>query len=221
MTTVFLIRHGLTAQTGKTLYGQLPGIPLDRRGRAQADEVAARLARVGITAIYTSPLERCVQTVEPLAAATGLPLRPSAELIEMDAGTWTGRRLSQLRRLKDWKVVQRSPSHFAFPGGEGFVAAQARVWGELERIARRHRGGRVVVATHGDLVRIALATATGIGIDGFQRFVADTGSVSVLEMDGRSHARVLLMNDTGGLERFAREPVRPWEDGHAGGKLRG
>jgi probable phosphoglycerate mutase len=221
VTTLFLIRHGLTAQTGKILYGQLPGVPLDRRGRAQAQQLAERLSPVRLTAIYTSPLERCVQTVEPLALAAGLPLRPRAELIEMDAGAWTGRRLAQLRRLKDWKVVKCSPSGFAFPGGEGFTEAEVRVWGELQRIARRHRGGRVAVATHGDLVRIALSKATGVGLDGFQRFVADAASVSVIEMDGRGQPRVLLMNDTGGLERFAKDPVPPWEDGRSGGKLRG
>ncbi len=61
MTTLFLIRHGLTAQTGTTLYGQTRGIPLDHRGRAQAEQIAARFAAVKLTAIYSSPLERCVR----------------------------------------------------------------------------------------------------------------------------------------------------------------
>ena len=74
MTTLFLVRHGLTAHTGRTLYGQTPGIDLDERGLAQTEQLARRLAPVRPTAIYSSPLERCVQTVEPLAAACRLPV---------------------------------------------------------------------------------------------------------------------------------------------------
>ena len=107
-----------------------------------------------LTALYSSPLERCVQTVEPLAAAQRLSVLPTPELIEMDAGSWTGRTLPQLRRTKLWKTVQESPSTFRFPDGEAFVDAQRRAVAEVERIARRHRRGRVAVATHGDIVRI-------------------------------------------------------------------
>ena len=68
MTTLFLIRHGLTAVTGKTLYGRTPGVSLDDRGRAQADALADLLAPVRLTAVYSSPLDRCVETMAPLAA---------------------------------------------------------------------------------------------------------------------------------------------------------
>ncbi len=74
MTTIFLIRHGLTAQTGTTLYGQTRGIPLDHRGRAQADQLADRFAAIKLTAIYSSPLERCAETVEPLGRVQRLPV---------------------------------------------------------------------------------------------------------------------------------------------------
>jgi probable phosphomutase (TIGR03848 family) len=211
MTTLFLIRHGLTAQTGKTLYGQTKGIPLDHRGRAQADQLAERFARVKLTAIYSSPLERCVETVEPLAAAQRLTVRASPALIEMNAGTWTGRPLSRLRRMKKWQEVQRSPSTFRFPEGESFAEALGRVRTEVEAIARRHRRGRVAVATHGDIVRILLSDLEGAPLDRFQRSVVDTASVSVVQLAG-DDVRVLLVNDTGGLERFAaKAPTPPWE----------
>jgi probable phosphomutase (TIGR03848 family) len=210
MTTVFLVRHALTAQTGRILYGQTKGISLDDRGRAQAERLVERFAPVKLTAIYSSPLERCVETVEPLATAQRMTVVESRPLIEMDAGGWTGRSLPQLRRTKLWKTVQTEPSAFRFPGGEGFVQAQARAVAEVERIARRHRRGRVVVATHGDIVRIVLAHYEGIALDAFQRLVVDTASVSVVQVDAR-RAHVLLVNDTGGLDRFGRAPIPPWE----------
>jgi len=207
VTTLFLLRHGLTAQTGKVLYGQTPGIPLDERGKRQAEQLAERFTSVRLTAIYSSPLERCAETVGPLAERQRLRVVEREELIEMDAGSWTGSTLGRLRRTKAWREVQSSPSTFRFPGGgESFAEAQARVVGELVRIARRHRRGRVAVATHGDVVRLALAHALGVPLDGFQRVVVDTASVSVLAADG-AKLRLLLANDTGGLERFAAPPT--------------
>jgi len=202
MTTIFLIRHGLTAATGTRLYGRAEGFHLDERGRAQADQLAARFASVRLTAIYSSPLERCLETVEPLAAAQRLSLVRRPELIEMDAGAWTGRTLASLRRTRLWRDVVRSPSTFRFPGGESFAEARARVLGEVERIARRHRRGRIAVATHGDIVRMLLADMTGTPLDSFQRIVIDPASVSVVHIGGDG-PHVFLVNDTGGgLERF-------------------
>jgi probable phosphomutase (TIGR03848 family) len=222
MTTVFLVRHGLTAQTGRVLYGRTPGIDLDDRGRTQANELVQRFDGVRVTAIYSSPLERCVQTVEPLATARRLSVRTDDALLEMDAGGWTGKTLRQVRRARAWDNVQRSPSTFTFPGGgEAFGDAQTRAVGSIERIARRHRRGAVLVATHGDIVRIAIAHFAGAPLDAFQRIVIDTAGVSVLELGGpRPH--VLLVNDTGGLARFRVAHTPPWDGhGHDRRKVRG
>lgn len=205
MTTLFLIRHGLTALTGTRLYGQTEGVELDDRGRAQAEALVARFGSVRLAAIYSSPLDRCVQTVEPLAHAKRTEVRPSQALIEMDAGRWTNRTLASLRKHRDWKTVQRAPSQFRFPGGESFTEAHERIVGEVQRIAARHPRGNVAVATHGDLVRILVAHYGGAHLDHFQRTSIDTGSVSVVHLDGGT-PRVLLVNDTGGLERFAPSP---------------
>ena len=116
MTTLFLIRHGLTAVTGSRLYGRASGIELDERGRRQAAALVERFEGVRLTAVYSSPLERCVGTMEPLATARRLELRISEALIEMDAGDWTGRTLPSLRRTKLWKTVQRNPFSLPIPG---------------------------------------------------------------------------------------------------------
>jgi probable phosphomutase (TIGR03848 family) len=205
MTTLFLIRHGLTALTGTRLYGRTAGIALDERGRAQAEALAERFRSVRLTAIYSSPLERCVQTVEPLAAAKRLEVRPSEGLIEMDAGRWTNRTLASLRRSRDWATVQRAPAQFRFPEGESFTEAHERIVAAAQGIATRHRRGNVAIATHGDLVRILVAHYGGAHLDHFQRTSIDTASVSVIHVDG-GIPRVLLVNDTGGLDRFAPRP---------------
>src|SRR5215469_12118484 len=82
MTLVLIVRHGLTSSTGKALTGWLPGISLDDRGQAQAAALAARLARVLLAAIVSSPLERCVQTASIIAAGNGTPEEHGDELSE-------------------------------------------------------------------------------------------------------------------------------------------
>ena len=203
MTTLFLIRHALTAVTGKTLYGRTPGVSLDDRGREQAERLAERFAGIRLSAIYSSPLDRCVETVQPLAATQGLTLEIREGLIEMDAGTWTNRPLAQLRRTRRWRQVQEEPSRFSFPDGEGFADAQARALTEVHAIAARHPRGRLAVGSHGDIIRMLVAHFAGAHLDLFQRTMSDPASVSVVHL-GDGAPRILLVNDTGGgLERFA------------------
>jgi probable phosphomutase (TIGR03848 family) len=214
MTTLFLIRHGLTAVTGSRLYGRTRGIHLDERGRRQAAELVERFDGVRLNALYSSPLERCVETLEPLAETRGLEIRVSGSLIEMDAGDWTGRTLPSLRRNKLWNTEQRNPSRFQFPKGESFVDAEARLLDEMERIVARHPRGRIAVGTHGDLVRVLISHYTGAHLDQFQRVMADPASVSVVHL-GDGVPRILLVNDTGSLHRFAPDP---WERGPSKGR---
>jgi probable phosphoglycerate mutase len=205
VTTLFLIRHGLTAVTGKTLYGRTSGVPLDDRGRAQAEALAERFARVRLTAVYSSPLDRCVGTMAPLAARQHLDVVTREGLIEMDVGAWTGRPLAQVRRTRLWKELIHRPSHFRFPDGESFADAQARALAEIHEIAKRHPRGRVAVGSHGDIIRMLVAHLSGAHLDLFQRTIADPASVSAVSL-GDAGPHVLLVNDTGGLERFAPPP---------------
>ena len=99
MTLVLLVRHGLTAGTGKVLTGRAPGIGLDDRGRDQASALAARLAGVPLDAIVTSPLARCRQTADAIAAArNGHPAAVAEDerLAEVGYGDWTGKPLRHL-----------------------------------------------------------------------------------------------------------------------------
>jgi probable phosphomutase (TIGR03848 family) len=205
MTTLFLIRHGLTAVTGTTLYGRTPGVPLDERGRAQAEALAERFVPVRLTAVYSSPLDRCVETMAPLAARQRLDIVTREGLIEMDVGAWTGRPLAQVRRTRLWKELIHRPSQFRFPDGESFADAQARALAEIQAISARHPRGRVAVGSHGDIIRMLLAHLSGAHLDLFQRTIADPASVSAVSV-GDTGPHVLLVNDSGGLQRFATPP---------------
>lgn len=94
--TLLLVRHGLTAATGKTLAGWTPGIHLDERGRAQAAALAQRLASLRVDAIVSSPLERCVETAQAVADTVGVPVTVDERFGECRYGEWTGRPLTEL-----------------------------------------------------------------------------------------------------------------------------
>jgi probable phosphomutase (TIGR03848 family) len=204
MALLFLIRHGLTDQTGKRLYGWTPGVHLSEHGTEQADDLRRRMASVRLAAVYSSPLERCRETAAPLASAAGLRIQVRRDLGEVDYGDWTGRALAQLSRTKLWRAVQQTPSQVTFPGGESFLHVQERALRALHEIASLHPRGRVALVSHGDVVRLLISHLSGAHLDEFQRIVIDTASVSVVALGlGAGPPRILRMNDTGSLDAFA------------------
>lgn len=199
MTVLLLIRHAHTDAAGKRLTGWSRGVHLNPRGQREAEALADRLDGIPVDAIYSSPLERCRETVAPLARRRGLSIAARRGLLEVDYGDWTGRTISQLRRTKLWRSVQQVPSMVRFPSGESFLEVQARAVAELGRIAGAHPSGTVAVVTHADVVRLLIAHHAGMHMDHLQRLVVDPASVTVVAVS-EGTTRLLKVNDTGGLE---------------------
>ncbi len=207
MPVLLLIRHALTELTGKKMIGWTPGVHLSEKGRAQAEQLAQRLSAVPVTSIYSSPLERCRETAEPLAAFKGLDIHVAPDIGEIRVGEWTGRPLAQLARTKLWRSIQQSPSTARFPGGETLLEVQERAVGEVTRLMQEHPRGVVALVSHGDPIRLLLAHFAGVHVDLFQRIVVDPASVSVVAA-GDGMPRIVKVNDTGGLDGLARRRPR-------------
>ncbi len=207
MTTILLIRHGENNMVGKRLAGRLPDIHLNERGRKQAQQVAEALCKAPIKAIYSSPLERAMETAEPLAKALGLPVNPAPGMIELAYGDWQGKTLKQLGRYKLWKVVQEKPSDMRFPNGESFSEVQARAVAEIEGIAATHdEKDLVAVFTHGDIIRLAVAYFLGMPMDVFQRLAANPASISVISIDKKGRPFVAHVNQVLAFEFKEEKP---------------
>jgi probable phosphomutase (TIGR03848 family) len=202
MTLVLVVRHGLTASTGKALTGWLPGIPLDDRGRDQAAALGARLAGVRLDAIVTSPLERCQQTAALIAAArtdSAAALHVDERLGECHYGEWTGQPLKRLAADPLWKVVQAHPSAVRFPGkdGESMLEMQQRAVGAIrDWNAELGREACYLVCSHGDVIKAILADSLGMHLDMSQRIQVDPCSLGVIRYTPL-RPFVLRMNDTG------------------------
>jgi probable phosphomutase (TIGR03848 family) len=209
VSTVLLVRHGLTQLTGPVLAGHTPGVHLDERGREQAVTVADRLAAVPLTAIVSSPLVRCVETAEAIAGAQRSAGRSphwqiEERLTECRYGEWTGRQLRELAKDPMWRVVQTQPAAARFPGGESLAEVSARaVEAVREWDARLGADAVWVACSHGDVIKAVLADALGLHLDQFQRIAVDPCSVSVVRYTP-SRPFVLRSNDVGGdLAGFA------------------
>jgi probable phosphomutase (TIGR03848 family) len=214
MPTVLLVRHGRsTANSSGILAGWSPGVALDDRGREQAASMAGRLAVLPVSAVVSSPLQRCQETVAPL-----LEVCPDAEphtddrIGECHYGDWSGRKLSELADEPLWRTVQQYPSQAAFPGpeGESLRAMQIRAvdcvreWNA--RIEEQHGADAVfVMCSHGDVIKSVVADALGLHLDLFQRIAVDPCSVTAIRY---TSARPFLvrLGDTGDLAALAPPP---------------
>jgi probable phosphomutase (TIGR03848 family) len=202
MTTVVLVRHGLTHMTGPVLAGWTPGLHLDERGQKQAQAVAERLAPVAFDAIVSSPLDRCLDTAGFIRAAQteagrDLALDVDRRIIECDYGDWTGKPLKDLVKDPMWKVVQAQPSAARFPAGESLTEVSSRAVAAVrEWDARLPEDAIWVACSHGDVIKAILADALGLHLDQFQRIVVDPCSVSIVRYTA-TRPYVLRSNDLG------------------------
>ena len=182
MPILLLVRHGENDYTKKhKLAGRLPGVHLNEHGQKQAQALGEALKDVPIKAIYSSPLERAVETATPIAKARGLEIQIEKGLLETNVGKWQGRSLASLRLQKHWKVVHHAPSRAQFPEGETFYELQTRVAAALDAIARKYKRQDIVACVfHADPIKLAIAHYIGLPLDNFQRLSCDTGSITAL-----------------------------------------
>jgi len=196
-TVVLFVRHGQTPTTGTKLPGRAPGLHLAPKGVKQAETAGARIAALEkVSAVYASPMERTQETAAPIAKSCGLRVRTHKGLIEADFGQWTGKNLSALRKLPEWKTVQQYPSGFRFPGGESFPEMQTRMTGAVGELVAKHPGETIVAVSHADTIKAAVADAAGTPLDLFQRIVISPCSVSAV-LYSLTGPIVLSINSTG------------------------
>lgn len=202
MTDILLIRHGQNKWVTKNrLAGWTPGVHLNEQGRQQAKELAERLNHLPIKAIYSSPLERCLETASFVARDRDLQVVEIAGIAEVRYGKWEGKKLKKLRnKRRKWYLVQHFPSRFTFPDGESFIDVQKRAIDTIEEIGNKHKKDLIVIVSHADVIKLILAHYLGVHIDLFQRLSVSPASVSYLYWEPSGIVRVVRVNDNGPLQ---------------------
>jgi broad specificity phosphatase PhoE len=199
--TIFhLLRHGEHVLRGRVLAGRTPGVGLSARGGAEMAAVADRLADEGITALYSSPLQRTRESAEIVAARLGLPIQYREDVIELDFGEWTGLTFDAVRKDERWQLWSTCRSIATVPGGESMREVQERTTRALFELRQAYRDATVLIVTHGDVIRAALLFALGMPLDFYWRIEIGLASLSTVHIDDRG-IRVLAVNERPRLAR--------------------
>jgi len=205
VTTLLLVRHGVTAATGHRLGGRTQA-ELSAAGRAQARAAGERVAALPVRAVYASPLARTWQTAELIGEAVGKDPVACEGLLEVDYGRWTDRSLKSVARTKMWPVIQARPSLASFPDGETIRHAQLRAADAVEELVARHRRGMIVAVSHADVIKVLVAFYLSLPLDAFQRLHVTPASVTVLSLSPGGRPMLVRFNDDGPLRA---EDFRP------------
>ena len=211
---VVLIRHAHSQANAKgILSGRILGVHLSAVGVEQSHTLTSRLGKTKISALRISPMERCNETISPWWESIGKSCNRNVELsidnnlTEVDYGRWSGKKLSALSKLKQWKTVQNKPSAMYFPLGEGLAQMQERAMRSVYESVNTKKGA-VILVSHGDVIKSIIASTLGMHLDNFQRIVIDPASISVIDFSS-SIPRLLLLNDSQSqLEGLLNAPVR-------------
>ncbi len=212
VTTFLLIRHATNdyVRDGR-LAGRTPGVHINAEGQRQAEDLARRTAHLPIQAIYSSPLERALDTANAVARCQKLPVQIDERLLEGESGEWTGRKISELQDTDTWKELQTKPVGVKLPGGESIDQVQTRMVAALEDIRKRHPDGLVAVVSHADPLKSALAYYLKWDLNYFHHISISPASVTVLNVNDKG-AQLVRSNDTGALPKFEKPKPEPKAD---------
>ncbi|MFP3990957.1 bifunctional RNase H/acid phosphatase [Streptomyces sp. E11-3] len=199
--TFVLLRHGETALTPQKRFSGSGGSDpeLSAVGRAQADRVAAALAARGtIEAIVSSPLARCRQTADAVAARLGLDVQVEQGLRETDFGAWEGLTFAeaQQRHPDDLAAWLASPKAAPTGGGESFAQVTRRVTAAREKLVARYAGRTVLVVTHVTPIKTLVRLALGAPPEALFRMELAAASLSAVAYYADGNTSVRLLNDT-------------------------
>jgi len=184
---------------GKRVAGWTPGISLNEEGQEQAARLAEWLEPVPLEAIYSSPLERALETAEPIASSHGLDIEIRDSIGESRYGELDGKRIEEIFKSELWEQWLRHPSRTRFPGAETTYEVQVRVVAALEQILQDHPEGNIAVVSHADPVRVAVAHFIGLPLDLVGRLWVSPASVTTMRFDEWG-PRLTHLSHTGSLD---------------------
>jgi broad specificity phosphatase PhoE len=210
-TRLYLVRHGATQLTAEDRFAGDIGVELSDEGRSQAARLAARVRDHGISAVYSSPLSRAVETAHIIATGCGMEPRLSDGLREIHHGHWEGLRRQEVetRFAAEYAAWEEDPFTFAPEGGESGVSVLARALPAVREIVVRHAGLNVLAVSHKATIRLLLSSLLGFDPRGYRdRLDQAPACLNVLDFRDPVRARLMLFNDTSHYSDRPRTPDR-------------
>jgi probable phosphoglycerate mutase len=218
LTRLLLVRHGATAATEEDRFSGSAGAELSEQGRWQAARLGDRLSQQNITAIYSSPLSRALETARIVGGRCGLEPVTRDQLREIGHGHWEGRKREDVERefSAEYAAWEADPFTFAPAGGESGVAVLARALPVIREIVTAHPGGRLLVVSHKATLRLVLSSLLAFDPRGYRdRLDQSPACLNVVDFRDPVHARLMLFNDTSHYAdrpRIADQSLSKWWD---------
>ena len=182
---ILLVRHGETEYNLTHRFQGRVDIPLSKEGRNQAHALALALNEESLTAVYTSPLMRAMETAKIIMEFhPTTPLFVEKDLIEMDLGELEGKEANEWvsQHQEFYKIWRSNPSNLKMPGGgESLGEVQIRVLKALERITLPYpSGSTLLLSSHNFVNRAIICHGLGLSLDRFRDFQQEAAALNVL-----------------------------------------
>ena len=205
-TTIILVRHGeCSANIEERFRGRID-FELNELGLRQAEEIASALVRLQPAALYSSPLCRAVQSLEPTAAKLGLDISIEDDLTNISFGPWEGRKKSEIAREQPelWHLWKTNPEELSFTGMESLDEVGRRSRAVVDRLVRVHAGQTIALCTHRTVLKPLVPYCLDMERPWFWKFHFDNASISILIHDDKGYS-LFSLNRTDHLTGLNRE----------------
>jgi broad specificity phosphatase PhoE len=199
LTRLLLVRHGATTATEEDRFSGSTSAELSEQGRWQAARLGERLSVQDITAIYSSPLSRAMETAHIIAGHCRLEPVTRDALREMSHGHWEGLKRGEVERqfAEEYAAWEADPFTFGPVGGESGVAVLARALPAIREIVTAHPGRQLVVVSHKATLRLVLSSLLAFDPRGYRdRLDQSPACLNVVDFKDPVRARLMLFNDT-------------------------
>ena len=204
-TRILLIRHGETEWNRIRRFQGRSDLPLNQRGRDQGHALALALEDESVTAIYSSPLARAMETARLIKVFhPSVPLFEEEGLVEMDLGEFDGMEAEHWAAqnadfLKAWL---ETPASVRMPGGESLQEVQTRAMGALERITKMYPPeSTLLLCSHNFVNLTILCYALKVPLDRFREVRQETAALNVLYKQGQQFL-VKVVNERSHLRNY-------------------
>jgi broad specificity phosphatase PhoE len=218
MTRLLLVRHGATSATQEDRFSGSTLTELSDEGRWQAGRLGERLSRHDITAVYSSPLSRALETARIVAGHCRLEPVWRDGLREIGHGHWEGLKREEVERQfrDEYAAWEADPFTFAPAGGESGVAVLARALPVIRELVTAHPGGQILVVSHKATLRLVLSSLLGFDARGYRdRLEQSPACLNVIDFKDPVRVRLMLFNDTSHYAdqpRVADQSLSKWWD---------
>lgn len=210
-TRLYLVRHGATQLTAEDRFSGSENVFLSDEGRAQVEHLAGRLQVENICAVYSSPLDRTMDTARIIAGPHHLTPIPADGLREISHGHWEGltRKEVETRFSDEYAAWEADPFTFAPQGGESGIVVLARALPVIREIVVKHKDENVLVVSHKATLRLVISSLLGFDARGYRdRLDQAPACLNIVDFKDPLRARLMLFND---ISHYADRPHRPHE----------